>query len=244
MSSTPASTAGWLATTPTDRPPRRAKPTTMLPREVGVDLEKPAVVHDARTITSCMSYGLFGFVGHERVQLRVRPRWRGRSSARAAAGSSQLRGQVAQQLADAQQQRALVREGAVAHARLGRVRVGAAQLLLRHLLVGDRLDHVRAGHEHVARAARHEREVGDGGGVDRAAGARPEHGRDLRDDAARERVLEKDVGVAAERRHALLDARAARVVEADDRRAVLHRELPSAGRSSRRAPARASRRRR
>ena len=30
MSSTPASTAGWLATTPTERPPSRAKPTTML----------------------------------------------------------------------------------------------------------------------------------------------------------------------------------------------------------------------
>ena len=29
MSSTPARTAGWLATTPTARPPMRAKPTTM-----------------------------------------------------------------------------------------------------------------------------------------------------------------------------------------------------------------------
>ena len=29
MSSTPASTAGWFATTPTTRPPMRAKPTTM-----------------------------------------------------------------------------------------------------------------------------------------------------------------------------------------------------------------------
>jgi hypothetical protein len=29
MSSTPASTAGWLATTPTEWPPRCAKPTTM-----------------------------------------------------------------------------------------------------------------------------------------------------------------------------------------------------------------------
>ena len=30
MSRQPASTAGWLATIPTLRPPKRAKPTTML----------------------------------------------------------------------------------------------------------------------------------------------------------------------------------------------------------------------
>ena len=36
-------------------------------------------------------------------------------------------------------------------------------------------------------------------------------------DARGQRVAQEDVGVAAERHHALLDARAARVVEADDR---------------------------
>ena len=40
-----------------------------------------------------------------------------------------------------------------------------------------------------------------------------------------ERVAQEDVGVAGERLDALLDARAARVVEADDRRADLHREV-------------------
>ena len=40
-----------------------------------------------------------------------------------------------------------------------------------------------------------------------------------------EGVPEEDVGVAAQRRDALLDAGAARIVEPDDRRAVPHREI-------------------
>ena len=59
--------------------------------------------------------------------------------------------------------------------------------------------------------------------------APPAHGpriaRDLRDDARGERVAQEDVGVAAKDHDAFLDARAARVVQADDRRAVLHREV-------------------
>ena len=43
--------------------------------------------------------------------------------------------------------------------------------------------------------------------------------------AAGQRVAQEDVGVAAQADDALLDARAAAVVEADDRRAVLHRHV-------------------
>ena len=53
----------------------------------------------------------------------------------------------------------------------------------------------------------------------------PENGGDLRHDARGERVAEEDVGVAAQRDDAFLDARAAGVVEADHRRAVAHREI-------------------
>ena len=105
------------------------------------------------------------------------------------------------------------------------VRVGAAQLLHGHVFVRHRLHHVRAGHEHVARAAHHVDEVGDRRRVDRAAGAGAEDRGDLRHDARGERVAQEDVGVAAERDDAFLDARAAGVVEADDRRAVPHREV-------------------
>ena len=54
----------------------------------------------------------------------------------------------------------------------------------------------------------------------------PEDRADLRHDAGRERVAQEDVGVAGERLDALLDARAARVVEPDDRRADLRSRDP------------------
>ena len=105
------------------------------------------------------------------------------------------------------------------------VRHRAAELFLRDLLVRHGLDHVRAGHEHVARAFDHDVEVGDRRRVHGAAGAGAHDGGNLRNHARGERVAQKDVGVAAEREHAFLDARAAGVVEADDRHAHLHREI-------------------
>jgi hypothetical protein len=77
----------------------------------------------------------------------------------------------------------------------------------------------------VFTAADHVHEVGDGGTVDRAAGAGAEDGGDLRDDARGQGVPEEDVGVPAQRDDPLLDARPAGVVEPDDRRAVPHGEV-------------------
>jgi hypothetical protein len=68
------------------------------------------------------------------------------------------------------------------------------------------------------------REVGDRRGVDGAAGARAHDERDLRDDPEAH-VAQEDLAVEAERDDALLDARAAGVVDADDRAAHLHREV-------------------
>jgi hypothetical protein len=93
------------------------------------------------------------------------------------------------------------------------------------LLVRHRLHHARSRHEHVADAFDHQHEVGDGRGVDGAAGARPEHQRDLRHDAGRQRVAQEDIGIAAQADDTLLDARAARVRQADDRRPVLDRKV-------------------
>ncbi len=95
---------------------------------------------------------------------------------------------------------------------------GPAQLLRRDLLVGDGLHHVGAGHEHVGGVLHHEDEVGHGRRIDIAAGTRAHDDADLRDDAGGEHVAEEHLAVAAERRHALLDARAARVEQADHRR--------------------------
>ena len=102
---------------------------------------------------------------------------------------------------------------------------GAAELLELDVLAGDGLDHVGAGDEHVRGLVDHHGEVGDGGGVDGAAGARAHDQRDLRDDAGAQHVAAEDLAVQAERDHALLDAGAAGVVDADDRAAGLQGEV-------------------
>ena len=63
------------------------------------------------------------------------------------------------------------------------------------------------------------------GRVHRAAGARAEDHRDLRDHAGRQHVAVEDPAVAGEADHALLDAGAGAVVEADDRRTDLEGEV-------------------
>ena len=102
---------------------------------------------------------------------------------------------------------------------------GAAQVFLGDVLVGDGLDHVGAGDEHVAGGIHHEDEIGDGGRVDGAAGARSHDGGNLRDHARGQRVAQENIGVAGQRHHAFLNARAAGIVEADDGRAVLQGEV-------------------
>jgi len=91
--------------------------------------------------------------------------------------------------------------------------------------VRHRLHHVGPGDEHVAGLPGHDDEVGQGGAVHRPAGAGAHDGRDLRDDARRHGVAQEDVGVGAEAHHALLDAGAARVVEADEGEPVLHGQI-------------------
>src|SRR5882762_14843 len=113
----------------------------------------------------------------------------------------------------------------VRHPRRAAVHVGAAEALEVDFLVRHRLHDAGAGDEHVGDAAHHEDEVGDGGTVDGAPRARAENGADLGHDARGERVAQEDVGVPAERRDALLDAGAARIVQADHGSAVLHRQV-------------------
>ena len=108
---------------------------------------------------------------------------------------------------------------------LGVVGPGAAELLHRDVLAGDGLDDVGAGDEHVGGAVDHDREVGDRGGVDVAAGAGAHDQADLRDHPAGVHVAAEDLAVQAERDHALLDAGAAALVDADDRAAGLDGEV-------------------
>ncbi len=168
-----------------------------------------------------MSYGLLGLSG---MTVRSESSRRPTSSEQGWAGGSSvlLERQEGEQLAHRLERRLLGVEGEVGHAGAGGVGLGAAQVLLGDLLVRHRPDHVRPGDEHVGGVLHHEDEVGDGRAVDRPAGAGAEDDRDLRDHAGGQGVAEEDVGVAGQRDHALLDARAAGVVEADDRAADLH----------------------
>ncbi len=171
-----------------------------------------------------MSYGLFGFSGTSVSSAGVHPlRVVGGRHARRhlEVVLRQERHQVARVL----EQRVLVVGRQVGDARLGVVRHRAAQLLERDLLAGDRLDDVGPGDEHVRGLLHHEDEVGDRRRVDRAARAGAHDQADLRDHARAHHVAHEDVAVGAERDDALLDPRAARVVDADDRAADLRGQV-------------------
>ena len=161
---------------------------------------------------------------------------RSRSLTSRSAGSSYDRRVVEVVLRQVGEQRLGVLQGVVlvgAHvvgvARLGVVGPGAAELLHRDVLAGDGLDHVGTGDEHVGGAVDHDREVGDRGGVDVAAGAGAHDQADLRDHAAGVDVALEDLAVEAERDHALLDAGAGALVDADDRAAGLDGEVHHLG---------------
>ena len=223
MSSTPASCAGWLPTTPTGRPFSREKPTTMLRAKCSCT-SKNSPLSTTRCTTSRMSYGLFGLSGTIVVELLVR--------AVGVVAGLHLRRQLEVVLRQERHEVAHVLEaallvvgGEVRHARLRVVRHRPAELLELDLLARDRLDHVGAGDEHVRGLLDHEDEVGHGRGVDGAARARAHDHRDLRDHAGALHVADEHVAVGAQRDDALLDPRAARVVDADDRAADPGRQV-------------------
>ena len=223
MSSTPAKRVRLVA----DDPDRKAAE----PREAADDvlgearlqLEERALVDD-RTDHALDVVRLRRLVGDELVELRRLTIDRvGRVVVRRRLAVV-LR-QEAEQVARVLERRLLVVRGQVRDAGLDRVRVGAAELLERHLLPRHGLHHVGAGDEHERRALHHQDEVRDRRRVDGAAGARAHHERELRDDTRELHVAPEDLGVAGERDNALLDSRAARVVDPDHRAAVLAREI-------------------
>src|SRR3954469_16420929 len=110
----------------------------------------------------------------------------------------------------------------MADAALVAVHHAAAQFLLADLFLHHRLDHVWPGDEHVA-VLGHKDEVGERGRVHRAARARAENDRDLRDHARGLTVRIEDAGVAPQAVHAFWDARAARVVQGNERAAIFKR---------------------
>ncbi len=192
-------------------------------RVVLLHLEEVPLVHDEVDQVEDV-VRLVRRLGHQAVERLVLPVERVRRLAHRRVVHV-VRREEAEQFADQQQALAVVGDGEVRDAAARVVRHRAAEVLFRDLLVGDGPDDVGTGHEHVARALHHHREVGDGRRVHRPAGARPHDRGDLRDDARRERVAEEDVRVAGERHDAFLDPRAARVVQPDDRAALAHGQV-------------------
>ncbi len=223
MSSTPAMCAGWLPTTPTAKPSRREKPQMMfLAKCSWISKNSPSSTTSRMTLR--MSYGLFGLSGttvSSSASMRS-----GRRSARRRGGDLEvvLR-QEGHEVARVLEQLVLVLGREVRDAGLRVVGHRAAERLEVDLLAGDRLDDVGAGDEHVRGLLHHEDEVGDRRRVDRAARARAHDQADLRDDARALDVAHEDVAVGAERDDALLDPRAARVVDADHGAADLGRQV-------------------
>src|SRR4029079_1196366 len=89
----------------------------------------------------------------------------------------------------------------------------------------DCFDHVRSGDEHVRRVFNHDVEIRDRRTIDGPAGTRAHDATDLRHHTARERVAQKNVCITTETDATFLNARAARIVQTDDRRTDLHREV-------------------
>src|SRR5216684_1617959 len=98
--------------------------------------------------------------------------------------------------------------------------LGAAQGVEGDVFTSGDANHLRAGDEHVADLVDHKGEIGHRRRVNSPAGARSQDQAQLRDQAARLDVAPEDLGVPGQGDHALLDARSARVVDADDRDSV------------------------
>ena len=172
-----------------------------------VHLQKLAVVHNLPDHLLHI-VGLVGIVRHDRVQRR-------RLAQRVVAAGLERRilhvvaRQIVHQLLHKEEGVLFVLGGEVGNAGLAGMDDGAAQFFKGDVLVGHRLDHIRPGHEHVARVLDHDHEVGDGRAIDRAAGARSHDHADLRHDARCHHIAIEDFGIAGQAVDAFLDARAA-----------------------------------
>ncbi len=108
-------------------------------------------------------------------------------------------------------------------AALGTVRLRAAQFVKRDILARHCLDNARSRDEHVRVLLRQNDEIGQSGRINRAARARSQYQRDLRHDARCQRIALEYLPIADQTARSLLNARPARIVDADDGDADAHR---------------------
>src|SRR6266545_3736586 len=115
--------------------------------------------------------------------------------------------------------------GKVGHARNAVMRERTAQFFLGNVGVCHSLYHVRTGDEHIRRVLDHDVEVCDRGAVNSASRAGPHDATNLRNDAACQRVAQKDISVATQTDHAFLNTGAAGIIQTNDGYAYLHRQV-------------------
>ena len=161
MFSVPAIACGWLATIPTVRP-YPAEADHDVGREQRLGFQKVPVVDDVlddgRHVVR-----LVGAVGDDRIQFAV---FIGDLELDFAL-VNKLFGQVvvwqeADERAGVIQRVVFVAGEVVRHARDLVVGEGPAEFLHAHVLPGDGLDHIGAGHEHLGGLVDHDDEVGEG----------------------------------------------------------------------------------
>ncbi len=199
-----------------DRPPGEARETDHDVRgPLALHLEERLAVEDAGEHLVHVVRGI-GILGHDAGQLGRR-RIRGRRRRREGGLFEVIEGQIGEEPSGERDRFGIGARGEVGDPAQGRVGVRPAERVHRDLFTGDGADDVRAGDEHLAGPFRHDHEVGDRGRVDRSAGARAEDQGDLGNDPREGDVPEEHLPVAAEAHDALLDARAAGVVESHDR---------------------------
>jgi hypothetical protein len=117
--------------------------------------------------------------------------------------------QVGKQLLDQRDRVPVVLGNEVGVAADRRMHLGAADFRHRRRAAGHRLDHLRAGEEHVRVVAGHDHEVHQRRRVGGTARARTADHRDLRHHPGEQDVGVEHVAVAGERIDAFLNARAA-----------------------------------
>ena len=132
---------------------------------------------------------------------------------------------IAQQLFNMLNTSQFVGAGKVRHARFSAVGAGPAQFFGGHFFMRHGLHHVGAGHKHVARVFHHENKIRDGRTIHGPTRTRPHNGRELRNHARRAGVAVENIGVPRQREHTFLNTRPPRIVEANERRTVLHGQV-------------------
>jgi hypothetical protein len=196
MSSTPASTIGWLATTPTVRPSIRPEAEDDVGGVRRLELEEVALVGDLPDqLVHVVGLAALGGISVSRLSSM---RSHGSSLGRFGRSWRFDKRQEIEELARREQRLDVILEGDVGDAPTWSVWVTAPpSSSCGHHLVGDRLHHLGSGDEHVGASFTMKMKSVIAGEVDRAARARAHDQADLRDHAAGEHVALEHLGIAA-----------------------------------------------